>query len=163
MEVDIGDLIRDHQLTGVLIDTNILLLHVVGSADRKRISKFKRTKQFTIGDFDLLQKLLACFSRRVTTPSVLTEVSNFASQLEEPGRANCLNRLAEEIQTLEEQFEPSSELADDEDFCKIGLTDTSIKSVARNHLLVLTDDYQLANRLEFMGTKVLNFNYIREI
>lgn len=161
MKSEIGELIRNHRLKGILIDSNILLLHVIGMTDPTLVPRFKRTKQFTIDDFDLLQRLLACFSCRVTTPNVLTEVSNLASQLNEPARQICLNRLSEDIQTLDERYERSSEIAGNEDFSKIGLTDTGIKRIAHKQLLVLTDDYRLANRLSSLGTAVLNFNHIR--
>jgi hypothetical protein len=39
----------------LLIDTNVLLLHVVGSHDRMLIERLKRTATFTQADFDLLQ------------------------------------------------------------------------------------------------------------
>lgn len=69
----------------VLVDTNILLLLMVGAADREAIARFKRTKQrFSPDDFDIATGFLRQFSRIATTASILTETSNLAFQLEPP-------------------------------------------------------------------------------
>jgi hypothetical protein len=36
---------------GLLIDTNLLVLFAVGTVNRNRIEKFKRTRQYTKTDF----------------------------------------------------------------------------------------------------------------
>ena len=68
---------------GLLIDSNLLLLLFVGLRDRDRIQKFKRTAQFTIRDFERLAAFIRRFKEVVTTPSILTEVSNLLGQLPE--------------------------------------------------------------------------------
>ena len=74
-------LVRGYRSRGVLVDTNLLLLLFVGSYDLERIERFKRTMQFTRDDFARLVALLGVFERRVTTPHILTEVSNLAGHL----------------------------------------------------------------------------------
>ncbi len=49
----VNEMVRAHRETGLLIDTNILLMLVVGSYDRSRIGTFKRTEQYTEDDFDI--------------------------------------------------------------------------------------------------------------
>ena len=161
MAGNIDELIRHHASKGVIVDTNILLLFIVGAFDPKRIPIFKRTHQFQIADFDLLVRLLDEFHRRVTTPSILTETSNFLSQLKEPAREQCLHLLAEVIGKLDERYVASEELAAEDIFPSIGLTDTSIQKAANDGLLVLTDDYRLANQLESRDLAAINFNHIR--
>ncbi len=39
----------------LLIDTNVLMLLLIGRWDRKSIPSFRRTATFTVDDFDLLQ------------------------------------------------------------------------------------------------------------
>jgi hypothetical protein len=75
MSEDITRLIGKYHHGGVLIDTNILLLHLIGLFDQARISKFKRTEQFVEEDFDTLQAFLGRFERKVTTPNIVTEVA----------------------------------------------------------------------------------------
>jgi len=83
-------LIHRYRSRGVLVDTNILLLHFVSDYDRELVPRFKRTATFAVDDYDLLIKLLTRFNSVVTTPNVLSEVSNLAGQLGEP--ANSASR-----------------------------------------------------------------------
>ena len=60
----------------VLVDTNLLVLYVVGSVSRKRIATFKRTSQYRSEDYDLLVQVLANFSSVYTLAHIMAEVSN---------------------------------------------------------------------------------------
>src|SRR5690349_21025753 len=73
------ELIDKHRADGLLMDANLLVLYLVGRTNKGRIPTFKRTQQYTIEDFELLDLLAASFQRLVTTPHVLTEVSNLAA------------------------------------------------------------------------------------
>jgi hypothetical protein len=73
-------LIKQHQSKGVLVDTNLLVLYLVGKVNRKRIPSFKRTQTYTVEDFDLLAHLMAWFGKLVTTPHILTHLLHFAKQ-----------------------------------------------------------------------------------
>lgn len=87
-------LLESYRQKGILVDTNILLLYFVGSVNPKRISQFKRTNQFNVDDFQLLVQILGYFQKIVTTPNILTEVSNLTGQLTEPEKSSCFNALA---------------------------------------------------------------------
>lgn len=62
--------------SGLLVDTNLLVLFVVGSVNRKRIQSFKRTSKYTTADYDLLLRVLGNFGTLHTVAHVLAEVSN---------------------------------------------------------------------------------------
>ena len=79
----------------LLLDANVMLLLCVGLWDRSRISKFKRTRIFTDEDFDLLSQLVAGYGTVVTTPHVLSEVSNHADFHGEPERSAFFAWLAD--------------------------------------------------------------------
>ncbi|MDY7004002.1 MAG: hypothetical protein SWX82_08580 [Cyanobacteriota bacterium] len=55
----IRQLFGKYKQKGVIVDTNILLLLFVGSVNKDRISKFKRTEQFLPKDYDLLVDILS--------------------------------------------------------------------------------------------------------
>ena len=61
---------------GLLVDTNLLVLLVVGSVNRDRIETFKRTSKYTKADYDLLTRVLGAFQKIYTVAHVLAEVSN---------------------------------------------------------------------------------------
>ena len=71
-------LINQHRSKGVLVDTNLLVLYLIGQVNRKRILSFKRTQTYTLDDFDLLARLIAWFGKLVTTPHILTQASDLA-------------------------------------------------------------------------------------
>lgn len=53
---------------GLLIDTNLLLLLVVGTIDPGYVRRHKRTQRFTTRDYDELVALADLFDVLVTTP-----------------------------------------------------------------------------------------------
>lgn len=60
-----------------LIDTNLLLLFVIGSVDNGHfIGASKRLDAFSYDDYRLLNEYIGKFDNFATTPYILTEVSN---------------------------------------------------------------------------------------
>ena len=125
---------------GILIDTNILLLLIVGTSNRKRISQFKRTQQFIPEDYDLLIKLINLFPTIITTPNILTEVNSLTNQIGEPERSKCFAIFAKLVSEIEEVALSSQEIVKNNGFIKFGLTDCGILELPKNQYLVLTDD-----------------------
>jgi rRNA-processing protein FCF1 len=156
-------LVAQYKSKGVLIDTNLLLLLVVGAYDPERISRFKRTDKFTADDFYTLAAFFNSFDRVVTTPHVLTEVSNLAGQLPDALKTAFYSLFAQHIALLEEYYVESRQLSSVSQFPKLGLTDCGIMELSRNQYLVLTDDFRLAGHLDSQGIDVINFNHIRPI
>lgn len=77
MNDHIADLIRKYRDNGILLDTNVLLLYLVGSIDPQNVGRFKRTAKYDENDFRILSNLVNLFKTNVTTPHILTEASNF--------------------------------------------------------------------------------------
>jgi hypothetical protein len=157
------EMIQRHIKEGILLDTNLLLLYLVGRFNPNLIAKFKRTRTFSEEDFETLVRLLALFTTKLTTPNILTEVSNLAGQLEDRARAECFEVLAHEIQLLDERYVPSEDAAKHTAFRKFGLTDITIISLAKDKPLVLTEDLALCNYLLSQKVDAINFNNIRAI
>lgn len=158
---EVSALFARYRQAGILIDTNILLLYVVGLVNRQRISSFKRTRQFSPEDYDLLTQIIRNFHKIVTTPNILTEVNSLSNQLGEPERSSCCRIFGDAIAHFEEAYKPSQELAKLPEFQKFGLTDCGILNVAQGSYLVLTDDLRLAATLHRKGIDTVNFNNIR--
>ena len=146
----------------VLIDTNILLMYIVGTVDPKFIPTFKRTKMFTIEDYALLRRFLGHRSI-VTTPNILTEVSNLAGQMAEPRRTRVFQTFAQAVRVMPEQYVHSTTATQNVAFVRLGLTDAVIARIAEGEVLVLTDDFKLTQHLERSGLAVMNFNHFRAL
>ena len=62
---------RNARSQGILIDTNLFVLLIVGSVNRDRIPRFKRTSSYKPADWDLLTGILEQIPRRYAVPHVL--------------------------------------------------------------------------------------------
>jgi rRNA-processing protein FCF1 len=161
MEQYVGELIGRYRRTGVLVDTNLMLLYYVGSYDPNHLVKFDRTETFAPEDFDTLNVFLQQFESYVTTPHVLTEVSNLMGQLGGRVKTKCFALLASHISQMHEHHASAETLSTDSAFAKFGLTDTAISEAAPGSYLVLTDDLRLSAFLQSRRVDTLNFNHIR--
>jgi len=158
---EVLDLVERYGSRGVLVDSNILLLYIVGGLDRKLVPHHKRTSHFAVEDYDLLESFLSKFHRIVTTPNILTEVNSLLCQIGEPRRTNCQAVLGRRIGLLDERYVPSADTVQDDHFLKLGLTDSVIARLAERSWLVLTDDLKLASFLQQIPVDVVNFNHLR--
>jgi hypothetical protein len=146
---------------GILLDTNIALLLVVGNHNPAMLPNFKRTAQFAPEDHATLRRILARFNSVVTTPAILAEVNSLASRFGEPVKTEVLRTFSKTVKELSEEYMPSAIIADDAEFARFGLTDTNIKLVAAGRFLVLTDDYRFSGYLAANQIAAVNFNHIR--
>ena len=89
----------------LLVDTNLLVLFVVGAVNRNRIATFKRTRQYTKADYDLLLRVLQGFKRLYTVAHVMAEVSNLSDLVGAEGRQARLV-LKEYISLMDEAEMP---------------------------------------------------------
>lgn len=166
MSEDPAAKIRRHLRSGVLVDTNLLLVYFVGLYDTVSgytlINSFKHTKgKYTTKDFEILSALLERFSKQIITPHILAEVSNMLGQLKEPAKETCFGLLKEIVPSLEERVVSAQELCDHEAFVSLGVADTSIIKVASEPCLILTDDFRLSGYLDKTGVDTLNFRHVR--
>lgn len=144
----------------LLLDANLLLLEVVGSFDYRLIGR-KRLRTFTVQDLNVLYRLTSVAKRLITTPGILTETSNLASQI--IGRAQFARffaHLGVKIRQLDERYESSATISDQPLFLQLGLTDAAI-ALAGDGMLVLTIDWPLYGHLIKNGLDAQNFNHWR--
>lgn len=147
--------------TGLLVDTNLLVLFAVGTVNRNRIETFKRTRQYTRAGYDLLVRVLANFEPLYTVAHVLAEVSNLTDL---PGceRLHVRRVLKKTISSLNEVEMSSMRAAEDPLYQGLGLVDAAIGAVARAHnCAVLTDDLDLYLLLSRDNVNVFSFTHLR--
>ena len=63
----------------VAVDTNLLLLLLIGSVAPDFIDNHKRLRAYTLADFLLLEEDLKSADSLIATPNVLAELSNLAA------------------------------------------------------------------------------------
>src|SRR5438874_3988149 len=106
----LNELVSKYRSTGLLVDANLLLLYILGKTNKQRIPAFKRTQAYSVGDFELLDDFVSRFRKVVSTPNVLTEVSNlgdlYGSEL-----LRFRRKLQQAADVIEERYIESSRAA----------------------------------------------------
>ncbi len=128
--------------TGFFIDTNLLLLLIVGSVGKDFIAKHGRLRNFTADDFDNLIHLLHP-QQVFVTPNTLTETSNLLAQHKDPERSRFFDRLKFIIQESKEIVVASTVASRNNAFKRLGLTDAALLEVATAETPLVTVDLDL--------------------
>ncbi len=119
------------------IDTNLLVLLVVGSVDREQVGKHRRARMFTPDDYDFLLRVIGTLKRVFVTPNTLTEASNL---LESRRDRRFLKRLRLVVERSEEVVVASVNAVRHTEFSRLGLTDVVLlESVSARRPLITTD------------------------
>ena len=156
-------LIRKYRHKGILVDTSLLVVYIVGTLGTRHLLNCRATKNFTRGDFNLLAGILGRFVNVVTTAHVLTEVSNLAGKLPISLHQDFRFAFRKAINRASEQSLPAKQIASDKDFINFGITDTAIRLISPGSYLVLTSDLPLFGLLGKRGVDVVNFNHLRPL
>ena len=160
-----NSLATQYRNRGLLLDTSPLLLLYLGLYAPEQIERFPRTRSegFTRKDYEFILTFAGGFNRLITTPHILTEVSNFLGQLHGHVRDGCFEAFARHVTevTTHEQLPTAEKLARKAEFVPFGITDTSIAEVAAETYLVLTTDARLNTHLARQGIASLNYNNFR--
>lgn len=161
---EIDELVTKHGKNGVLLDANLLILCLIGRMNPRRIVGFDRTSSFDARDYEILEHLLARFQKVITTPHILTEVSNLVGKLQQTELLKIRDLLAKWINSTLEVYEASSAVVTDTAYKSFGLTDAAISSLCqRDGILLLTADVALYGALWNRGLEAMNFKRIQAL
>ena len=163
MNESLEDLIAKYRNRGVLIDSNLLMLYLVGEFDPQQISRLRRTKSFVVRDYLVIKGFFNAFSIKITTPNILTEISNLSGDIPAGLRDRFFKLLHVHFERLGEEYLPSKIGAASPMFARFGLTDSVIAEIAKQQYLVITADFPLANYLASIKADVINFNHLRTL
>jgi predicted nucleic acid-binding protein len=154
---------RNARSRGLLIDTNLIVLLIVGAVNRDRIPRFKRTTAYTAADWDLLAGIVEQVPRRYTLPHILAEVSAL-TDLKGPELDSARAILHNTITLMDELPFASADACASPYYRRLGLTDAAIVMVARQQgCSVLTNDSGLYTALSEEGASVVKFDHLRDL
>ena len=157
MNRNLEELFGKYRQKGIFIDTNILVLYIVGTINPAFIKRFNRGKNdFDENDFILISEFIESFETKITSPQILSEVSNFLDE-----KADFCIGLKEYIERSEEKYIKSEDLTKSPCFLKFGLADTSIVEVSKNTYLIFTDERPLFGYLVNEGIDAINFEWLK--
>jgi hypothetical protein len=147
----------------VALDANLLLLLIVGESSKDWIAGHKRLGQYDPAAFDFLTQAIGGASKIVTTPNVLTEVSNLLVQgVAEPRRSVLRQGYSGFLTSAScEIYHPSSIAAVDPEFSRLGLADCVWLGCMDDETVLLTDDLELYLAAVSRGLIAFNFTRLR--
>ena len=149
-------------MRNVAIDTNLLLLLIIGEASRSFIGRHKRLKAYLPADFDLLCQFISHAEQLIVTPNALTEVSNLADNgVLEPLRSEISNVFRSHVARFTERYHNSRLVMNDAAFGRLGLTDSAWLVTVDSETVLLTSDLDLYLAALDRGISAYNFTHLR--
>ncbi|MFC3415767.1 PIN domain-containing protein [Algoriphagus hitonicola] len=145
----------------IFVDTNALILLIVGLIEKSLIASHKRTSIFESDDFENLAFLIGDLGKIVTTPNVLTEVDNLLNNFQKGHRWDYYLVIRELIAKSTEKFLESKKIIDFDSFFEVGLTDSGVLEICKNCNFLITGDSKLADYPNAYGIKVVDLVKIR--
>jgi hypothetical protein len=158
----INILAKKFRQKGILIDTNLLILLLVGYYNENMISSFKRTANYTVEDYKYLKVFLTGFEQHFYTPNILTEITNLTDSINSEPNFSFFQHVKYVLGAFKEDNVSSDEIMELKSFLKFGLTD-AVNCKLSDKYLVLTDDLRLYSYLANQDLPAINFNHIRDL
>jgi len=148
-------------MADLLLDTNTLLLFLIGNANRRALSptsKHERLSAFTQDDLDAVN--MACQSAKsmVTLPYILAETSNLM-KIGKTASASETYGFLNFVKNADEISQKSVQIIKHPSVQKFGLTDSAIAQINRRGVKVMTVDYGLYGFLTKRGVEVENLRH----
>lgn len=150
----------------VAVDSNLLLLLVVGSTSRDLVLKHKRLNAYRREDFDLLISTLSRATEIVVTPNTLSETSNLIDHIDDPVRSQIYRKLTAllSLPDTRELYIESSLATKRSELPRLGLTDCALLEAFSRGVNLVTVDLQLYLVAASMDpSRALNFNHVRDL
>ena len=150
-------------MSSVLIDTNLLVLFIVGATDTSLIQEHKRLTQFAKKDFFNLSEYMAQYSNITTTPHVLAETSNFLLDTKIYAREAVMTYFKAFVDGLLEQYVPARSIVQSIAFSRLGVADAGLLSNEFSDCVLLTNDGKLHTEALRLNRVAMHFNELRDI
>jgi hypothetical protein len=147
----------------LLLDTNLLVLLIVGLASIEMIDRHRRTRTgYSRQDFRLLKALVDRHEVLLTTPNIISEASNLLIESDGCYSQRCAQILRAVLQSGHERYVASKEAAARSCMPRLGITDCAILELLDGSTLLITSDLGLYLEALEIDPSVKNFNHLRE-
>ncbi len=138
----------------IVIDTNALILLIIGLILQKKIPEHKCLSIYEEQDYIDLVGIIGDINRPITLPNVLTEADNLLHGFTGEDKNSYIQVFLEIIRKTTEQYISSLTGAEHYSFIDIGLTDSLLLQISLNNDLLITSDSRLADYAKAHGIKV---------
>ncbi len=144
-----------------LIDSNVLLLLIIGTAAQDGIREHKRLGNFSIGNYNFLIDYLDLFEEIICIPHILAETSNLSFYSRSIPRLPLATAFRTFLDDFGELLMSSQTGMQRIEFPELGLTDSMILAMLDNQpddceITLISSDQKLINRARSLGHNVLD-------
>ena len=151
-------------MSSFCIDSNLLVLLIVGNVGREYIAKHRRLTAYSARDSDILVENFVDGKTVVVTPNTLTEASNLLAQHGEPERSMFLNELRSVIEDSDEIYVESTKATNSDEYESLGLADSALLNASTPARPLVTVDFELWQAALTNGIQdAVNFTHYREL
>ncbi|WP_223967920.1 hypothetical protein [Bradyrhizobium sp. RD5-C2] len=145
----------------VTVDTNLLLLLIVGLTNADYISKHKRLVDYSRQDFLLLTETLDRSGKIILTPNTITETSNWIDHIRDPARSEIRQVFNVFIANQSEVYVPSANAISRKEHVELGVADNVLLEIAKRALLI-SSDRDLCIAAAISDYSYLSFDFLRQ-
>lgn len=145
----------------ILIDSNALIVLLLGLIDPKLLGRHKTSSIYDEEDFNDLLGVIADYNNLVTLPNVWTEVDNLLNRFSGDQRYIYISQVTDLIKKTSETYLSSSTACEAPFFLQLGLTDSLILEYAEKCKLLITSDSTLSDYAIAKGIKVYDMVKIK--
>lgn len=145
----------------LILDTNVLVLLIVGLTDINLIGKHKRTCTYNLRDFKRLRTIIDQYCQIVITPHILSETSNLLSQTGEISKTGVLHTFKLLMEKLKEEAVIGIKIVKHESFDRFGITDCGILQLLNKNDALITTDVKLYLEASKIIDYAINFNHLK--
>ena len=127
----------------LVLDSNMLVLFVIGGVDPKLLGDAKRVKEYRPSDYELVYIYVNEFSEIVLLPNTISEASDLLDQLKGGRRERCMERLAQLVKGSSERYIASVSAMEQPEYMALGVADAAILCTLESDTYLLTADRKL--------------------
>lgn len=143
-----------------VIDTEPLILYVVGMINKNYIGQSRKTSIYNRLDFELLQNAIGNISNLLVPPNVWTETDNHLNNI--VGQYNFIyyELLKNFIANSTEKYIKTNNIINESTFSLLGITDTILLKLAKTTGNLITADSKLSNYARSNGINVYDLKEV---
>lgn len=137
-----------------IIDSNTLVVLIVGLIDPRLFKNHKRTSIYDEEDFLELLSIIGNLDRIVILSNVWAEVDNLLNDFSGNYKYQYITNISNLIKLTTEKYIPSITVIDKDEFYELGLTDSLLLEEAKGCQLLITSDSKLSDYALASGIQV---------
>ncbi|WP_291134368.1 hypothetical protein [Flavobacterium sp. UBA7663] len=145
----------------ILIDSNSLIILLLGLIDENLIGQHKRASIYTKEDFKNLVIAIQDFKKLIVLPQVWAEADNLLNNFSGNHKYQYISNLKHIIEQSTEKYLEIKSLLKNENLLAVGITDSLIIEIAKDCEYVITSDSKLSDLIIANGISVYDMVQVR--